>query len=403
MPQDDARLKFPIGSYCSSPSWGGLEMNVVRFLRWLGERGWPVHLYAHPDHVMFRRAQEHGIAVRPIKARSRRGALGAMWALSRRAREDGLRILTVHQSTDLPVAVVSRRLAARSFELIFSQHMHLADKRDLLHTWQFNQLAAWATPVRWLADRVLEKTRIDPAKVHVVPRGIEISRFTIGRPSRQAARRKMHLPEDAWVAGVIGRLDPKKGQDVAIRAVHRVHEAGIPMHLLVVAGTSFVDRTNYAGYVRGLVQQLGLQEYVHFREHQPRPEYAYAALDCFLMASQSETYGMVTIEAMACATPVIGTADGGTLSLIDHERNGLLVTPMDPDQMAEALVRLIENPQLAATLAEEAEREAKIRFSHHTQCEHWERLLQSVVNGSGVARASGESGERQGSLNSSDQ
>jgi glycosyltransferase involved in cell wall biosynthesis len=210
-----------------------------------------------------------------------------------------------------------------------------------------------------------------------------LDRFTNRRPSLDTAREKLKLPSDAYIAGVIGRLDPKKGQDVAIEAVRKVHESGHPMHLLVVAGTSFADRTNFAGRVKDMVRDYQLQDFIHFRDHQKQPEYAYAALDCFLMASQSETYGMVTIEAMASGRPVIGTADGGTLSLIDHEQNGLLVKPMDPDDMADALIRLIEHPQFAAELAAEAERRANERFSHLAQCEHWERLLWEVVDGSG--------------------
>ncbi len=380
-PNTDERT-FSIGSYCSSPAWGGLEMNVIRFLSWLGKRGWPVHLYAHPDHVMINRAQEAGIAVHPISTKSRHGNLATAWQLGKRVRQDGLKVLTIHQSSDLPVAALGRRMAGRPFELIFSQHMHLAKKRDLLHTWLYRQLAAWATPVQWLADRVLERTRIHPAKVHIVPRGIEIGRFTAARPTREAARQKLQLPSGVYITGVIGRLDPKKGQDVAIRAARKVHDAGHRIHLMIVAGLSFADETNYAGRVRRLVEELGLQDYVHFREHQKRPEYAYAALDSFLMASESETYGMVTIEAMASARPVIGTADGGTLSLIEHGRNGLLVRPMDPDDMARALIDLITNPRLARDIAREAEREARVRFSHTSQCEHWEQLLWKVVNGS---------------------
>jgi glycosyltransferase involved in cell wall biosynthesis len=84
---------------------------------------------------------------------------------------------------------------------------------------------------------------------------------------------------------------------------------------------------------------------------------------------------MVTIEAMASGIPVIATNDGGTVSLVNHGRNGLLVTPKNVDELAEAMLRLIEHPNLAHQLAETARREAVVRYSHTAQCEAWETLL----------------------------
>jgi glycosyltransferase involved in cell wall biosynthesis len=98
----------------------------------------------------------------------------------------------------------------------------------------------------------------------------------------------------------------------------------------------------------------------------------------FVLASKSETYGMVTIEAMASGLPVIGTAEGGTLDIIAHEKSGLLFSPMNEDELAEAMVLYVTQPELAARLADEAKRVATDRYSYTSQCEGWEKMINKI-------------------------
>jgi glycosyltransferase involved in cell wall biosynthesis len=130
-----------------------------------------------------------------------------------------------------------------------------------------------------------------------------------------------------------------------------------------------------------MVDEFELQDFVHFRPHEEETEYAYAAFDIFVLASQSETYGMVTVEALASGLPVIGTADGGTLSLITPEVNGLLFTPDDSADLTEKLLQVIEDPAFAANLAMKAEIDAIEKYSHIAQCERWEKIFSELGKG----------------------
>jgi glycosyltransferase involved in cell wall biosynthesis len=145
-----------------------------------------------------------------------------------------------------------------------------------------------------------------------------------------------------------------------------------------VGDQSHNEGDEYTAFVHRLAVDLGLSDFIHFHPHDKQVERAYAAMDIFTMASKSECYGMVTIEAMVSGVPVIGTNDGGTVSLIDHERNGLLVTPRDINELTRALLRLMENPDLAARLADTAREEAREKYSHRRQCEAWEALFERL-------------------------
>jgi len=368
-----------LASYCSSPAWGGLEMHVVQQLDWMRQRGWRVILYGRPDTQMCRRASELGLATRPTAARRSVGDLAAAWRLARQTRQDGVRWLIVHQSRDLFLGAAAKTVAGARLKLLYNQHMHMGkNKKDPYHRWLYGRLDAFVTPVPWLAERVREKTTIARERIHVVPRGVELAPFVDHKPDRAAARQKLGLPPDAFLIGVIGRLDPKKGQHVAIRALRRVHDTGHPAHLLLVGAQTHDEGDAYVREIHRLVQDLNLSEFVHFRSHVDQPQWAYAALDLFVLASKSECYGMVTVEAMVSGLPVIGTNDGGTVSLIDHGRNGLLVTPLDHDELARAIIALIDDPATAQRLARTAREEGLVRFSRTTQCEAWEKLLVSL-------------------------
>jgi len=351
-------------------------MNVVRFLHWNNENGLPAVFYGRPESQMFREAGRLGILVRPLNSTLKTGDLVNAFRLSRMLRADGINRLVVHQSQDLFVGAVARRLSSGGLRFIYSQHMHIGrDKKDWFHRWLYGQVDAVATPVQWLADRVMEKTSIPRDRIHVVPRGIEMDRFTLAQPDRAAARERLRLPKDKLVLGVVGRLDPKKCQDTVVRALKIVHDAGHEAHLLLMGNQTFSEGDEYVMRVQALIRELAMGEFVHLRPHQDDVEWAYAALDIFVLASKSEAYGMVTIEAMSSGLPVIGTADGGTLSLITPGETGLLVPPQDERKLADAILALVRDKDLAARLGRRARREALERFPHTRQVEAWKRLL----------------------------
>lgn len=370
---------YRIASFCTSPAWGGLEMNVLRSMRWMQQRGWQVCLYSPAHTRMFTEAKRWNIPVQAVRQRLRKGDLAAAWRLSRLIRKQCVKRLIVHQSHDMFTAAVAKRLSPKDLRLVYSQHMHVGrNKKDLYHSWLHCSFDAWETPVQWLADRVREKSRIPAERIHVLARGQEMDKFTVLQPDRLAARQRYGLPSDAFVVGLIGRVDPKKCQDIVVQAIDRVRREGHDVRLLMIGDQTVGEGDEYTKYVRKLVKDLNLTDFVCSHPFEPEVEWAYAGLDVFVLASKSECYGMVTIEAMASGLPVIATRDGGTLSIIDHERNGLLVTPKDVDELTSAILQLIESPDFARKLAQTAREEAVVKYSHVRQCEQWEQLLTSL-------------------------
>ncbi|MCB2230944.1 glycosyltransferase family 4 protein [bacterium] len=371
---------FAIGSYCSSRSWGGLEMNVLRFLKWMRYRGWDTVVYAHPESMIYAHADEFEVKKRAVKSDFKYGDVVNARRLASHIREDNVRILSLHQSKDMFLGVLAKITARKFFKIIYSQHMHIgADKKDMFHAWEYGHFDAWITPVQWLADRVQEKTVVPKEKIHIIPRGIELDRFQDFKPDKLTARERLDLPPDAYIAGVIGRLDRKKCQDTAIRALGRLHENGHRVHLALIGDKTRHEETGYAEELRALVDERNLSDFVHFRPHQKEPEYAYASLDQFILPSESETAGMVVVEAFASGLPTIGTRAGGTISQLDHGRNGLLYEPHNDSELADCMTRFIADPSFAEEAAREALTDSRLKYSHFAQCEGWEQVIEGLV------------------------
>lgn len=377
---DQGIKSHTIGFVCNSSAWGGLEMNVLRLAQWLRDRGWKMMIYGDRTSVLAGQANRAGISFSHLASRFKFGDLVNARRLVMMTERDGVRILIVHQNRDILLTVLARILSRRFFKLVYMQHMQLGmAKRDLFHTWEYGKLDAWIAPLPGFRVSLREKTRLDPERVHIIPLGIEIDRFGVSPANKAQARRELELPDKAAIAGVVGRLDPKKGQDVLIKACAGLHRAGINLHLLIVGDRTIGETARYASKLKELTEQLELTPYVHFRPHRENVEIVYGAMDVFVLPSQSETYGMVTLEAMAAGVPVIGTRSGGTREIIDDGMNGLLFPPDDDEALAAALKSTLEDHDSAQKRAQRARKDVARKYSHTRQCHLMESLFDQLI------------------------
>jgi D-inositol-3-phosphate glycosyltransferase len=182
----------------------------------------------------------------------------------------------------------------------------------------------------------------DPqGRIEIIAPGVEHAFFAPG--DQNGARAALGLDPDRPVVLFVGRIQPLKGPDVAVRAMA---ELGRPdAQLLIVGGASGTDGADAERRVRGLVDELGLGSQV--RSVAPQPHHIlstyYRAADLVVVPSRSESFGLVALEAAACGIPVIASAVGGLLSLVDDGDTGLLVDGRDPTDYAKAIARLLDD------------------------------------------------------------
>ncbi len=204
-----------------------------------------------------------------------------------------------------------------------------------------------------------------PAKTRVVPPGIDGALFhpdspdSPGGPAVRAADRAALGLTRRYVLAFVGRLQPLKGPDVAVRALAalRRRQPGLDVELLVVGGPSGNGDGEPAG-LRRLAAAEGVGERVRFLPAQPHDQLAhvYRAADLVLMPSRSESFGLVALEAQASGTPVLATRVGGLLHAVGDGTTGLLLPDHDPEAWAAAAGALLGTPRRLAAMGQAAAR-----------------------------------------------
>ncbi|HZQ27638.1 MAG TPA: glycosyltransferase [Acidimicrobiales bacterium] len=204
------------------------------------------------------------------------------------------------------------------------------------------------------AHQIAELYGLDRTRIEIVAPGVERAFFAPGY--RPQARRALGLPADRPMLLFVGRIQPLKGLDVAVRTLDALSDEYPGAFLVVVGGPSGPQGQAEEARVRDLVRAAGLDDRVRFCSPQPHELLStfYRAADVCLVPSRSESFGLVALEAAACGTPVVAAAVGGLRTLVDHGYSGFLVEGRQPETFAAYAAELLANPMLAAEMSANA-------------------------------------------------
>jgi glycosyltransferase involved in cell wall biosynthesis len=190
----------------------------------------------------------------------------------------------------------------------------------------------------------LVKAGADPARIVVIPNGVEVPESVSF--DRSAKLAEIGISSDAAVVLCVARLTPVKGVRFLIEAVPLVKKA-IPNAAVIIAGDG-----PEMGSLRDLDRQVNHKgDGVVFLGHRDDVPELLAVSDVVTIPSVQEGQGLVALEAMAACRPVVATNVGGLGETIRDGITGLLVTPEDASALAAALVRVLSDEQLAGGLA----------------------------------------------------
>jgi D-inositol-3-phosphate glycosyltransferase len=212
--------------------------------------------------------------------------------------------------------------------------------------------------------------------IEVVPPAVEHAFFAPG--DRGGARRALGLPADRPILLFVGRIQPLKAPDLAVRALAGLHRDDAT--LILVGGASGADGEAALGATRTLAAELGVADRVAFVE--PRPHHLlssyYRAADIVVVPSRSESFGLVALEAAACGVPVVASAVGGLLNVVHDGVTGVLVEGRHPDRFSRAIAQLLDGPSAAADMGAAAAVRAR-RFTWSFTAARLRRLYADLV------------------------
>jgi glycosyltransferase involved in cell wall biosynthesis len=308
------------------------------------------------------------LGVRSLRAPS---TLVKAWRLARFLRRERVEVLQLYFADSAYLGALAGRLAGVT---------RIVRTR--------NNLNHWMTPSHRLLGRllnrlvtvtvanseacrqaVLAEESPDPASVIVLENGVDLDRFPGDPVAAGAARPGLRR------VGVVANLRPVKGLDVFVEAASRL-AARHPDVVFEVAGEG-----ESRPEIERQVAKLGLAGRFTLRGSVKDVPGFLAGLDVAVLPSRSEGLPNAVLEYMAAGRPVVATAAGGTVQLIEDGVHGLLVPPGDPGRLADAIDRLLGDPDLSRRLASAARRRAVERFSREAMVRRFEDFFRRLAAG----------------------
>ncbi len=193
-------------------------------------------------------------------------------------------------------------------------------------------------------------------RIEIVAPGVEHAFFAPG--DKRGARHALGFGAGPMLL-FVGRIQPLKGLDVAVRALAELRRPDAC--LVVVGGASGNEGSAEVARIGAIIDQLGVREQVRFVEPQPHHILStyYRAADVVVVPSRSESFGLVALEAAACGIPVVASAVGGLLTLVDDGLTGYLVAGRNPSHFASRISSILNDPALAASMSVRAAERAR--------------------------------------------
>jgi glycosyltransferase involved in cell wall biosynthesis len=218
-----------------------------------------------------------------------------------------------------------------------------------------------------IARELSTRFRWPAGKIEVVHNAVEVERFE--RRRSEGLRAELSGGRDLPIVLTCARLDDQKGHPVLFRAA-----AEIPNAIFALAGDGPLR-----GELEAEVARLGLDDRIVFLGRRGDVPDLLAACDVFALPSLYEGTSLAVLEAMAAGRAVVSSSIGGTDELIEDGVSGLLVAPGDATALGGAIERLLDDPELRASMAARARERARAEFTRQEMAKRVERVYADVL------------------------
>lgn len=219
------------------------------------------------------------------------------------------------------------------------------------------------------------------ARAIAIHPGIDVERFASARAAqRETMRSSFGVSADQPLVGIVGRLQPWKGQHIFLRAAARV-ASRYPAARFLIAGDALGGfSAGYPAELRSLAADLGIADRVIFAGARTDVPAVLAALDVFVHASVEEPFGIVIVEALAAGVPVVATRGGGVGEIVTDGTDGFLIECGDDEQMAGRIGAVLSDAALASRVSAAGQDRARAAFTAQRMVEQFSVVLERFAS-----------------------
>jgi len=341
----------------------------------LATRGHEVHAALRPESPLTNELA--GLSKENVTTVPLRNALDAVSAckLARYVREHKIEIVHAHVARDYPLASYATRRNPGS-KLIITRHVLFP--LNHLHSITLSKVAR-VIAVSSAVKRELEEL-LPPKRIVIIPNGIEIQRFVPERSlaERNRFRQRWNIREDDLLIGTVGEITPLKGHEDFLRAASTILEE-LPHAKFLIAGVDASRSGNNRAALERLITELNLGSSVRIVGWVKDLVSFYCALDVFVSASRSESFGLAIAEAMASGVPVVATDTAGAREVMSDEESGFLVPIGAVHWMAVAVADLLTDESKRRRMGEFGRARIATRFGLERMVTDTERVYEEVL------------------------
>jgi glycosyltransferase involved in cell wall biosynthesis len=215
-----------------------------------------------------------------------------------------------------------------------------------------------------LIDWAFKEKITPPGKTVKIYSGIELGRFQpVSDEEKKQARIRWGIDSDDPVAGIVSKLWDGKGHKVLIKAFKELTK-DLKKAKLFIVGEGYLEDE-----LRSYAEEMGISKSIVFTGFESNVSKVMACFDISVLPSFFEGMGRVLLEAMAMKIPVVASNVGGIPDLVKDNKNGILVNPGDPSELAKAMKKLLTNSEMSISMGENGYQRATETFSAESMSE----------------------------------
>jgi glycosyltransferase involved in cell wall biosynthesis len=362
-----------------SLEFGGLERVVTDLAIEQRRQGHAVWVYSINQTDGF--APELRAAGVPVIVGHKTGTLDlkVLRGIRKLARNERLQLLHAHNFVPNYYAATSVLGLRAAPVLVGTSHdmgMRLAQRKlRFMYKSSLLRTARVAMVGQQVHDRFVDAGFVDRARAQTVLNGVAVERFEVTSDKRSAARRRLGVEETDLVIGAVGRFVALKNHALLIAAFARL-AADMPSLKLVLIGYGALEDT-----LKEQVRACGLERRIVFTGQQPDVAALIPGFDIFAMPSRTEGLSIALLEAAATGLPIVATAVGGNVEIIQHGKTGLLVPSDDEAALTQALAQVAGDAALRKALGSAAKQWVQANASIQAMCNTYDGFyLQSLAS-----------------------
>lgn len=373
---------------CLSHSWGGLEQVVAQDAKDLSAMGLNFRVMCLEGSPIQKRLKaESTVKLLPIHFRPRSFLDFKMRAELRGLLNEGVNLIHLHQTSFLG-SVIPWLWRRPNLVLMATRHiMNNHDKRNMFHAAIYGRLDALVVMSQALKENVLATHALRERQLKIIHLGLDFDQFSHARVDATKQREAWGAHEKTVVVGLVGRIDPAKGQATFIKAAAgllRNPSLADRLKFVIVGEETRGAESGYLDELKEMVRQFRISDQVIFAGHQENIAEVMAAFDIFVMPSRQEAFGLVAIEAMAMECPIVISKGGSSAEIIGQQEYGLAVHPEDPFDLQRQLRFLIENPKERKAMGRRARDHVRANYDRQARLQQTLELYERCMRRRGI-------------------